>query len=338
MTGVWSNEWSHLSQKKEDATTVALAPLPKVSSTCLLLARNTLTVAQLVSVPVSNSLRVLENAPPTFFHFCRRRFARRCCYRLARGNLSRHLHFLVVIAQVYFDCHIHPRSQRQETRWSSWTRTEWTQRFVAVMPLVSVFHISWSHEKRAGCQHLRVPRQLPPQSRPQLSDFPSSLTGDQSKGPPATGPGASVGDQGTPSNNKEGLHVCSSICPQPPKKKADEPAAAPQEPAPAPAPAGEAKEQPALLAEITAKMKAVKVDEGKKSKFTPTRANQPFYVSPGETKLIISKVKKDQYEDIMGLGAASSVKNIITGVRVWVFFWMTTQNVSVPVCQMSKKI
>eukprot|EP00808_Paulinella_micropora_P012921 g65689.t1 len=106
-----------------------------------------------------------------------------------------------------------------------------------------------------------------------------------------------------------------------PKKKADEPAPAPQEPV-APAPAVEANERPPVLAGITAKMKAVKVGdgEGKRTKFTPTRTDKPFYVSPGETNLKVSKVEKEQYADITGVGASSSVKNIAIGARVWVVF------------------
>eukprot|EP00808_Paulinella_micropora_P025558 g27.t1 len=105
----------------------------------------------------------------------------------------------------------------------------------------------------------------------------------------------------------------------PPKKKAEEPAPAPQEPAPAQEPVAEAKAPASVLAGITEKMKEVDLS-GKKTKFTPTITKKSFYVSPGENKLKVSKTKEEKFEDITGVGAASSVKNISTGDRVWVVF------------------
>eukprot|EP00808_Paulinella_micropora_P027072 g64031.t1 len=115
----------------------------------------------------------------------------------------------------------------------------------------------------------------------------------------------------------------------PPKKKEEEPAPAPQEPvapapaveakepvAPAQAPADEAKAEPKFET-ATAGMAALTVTE-KKIKFTPTKAENQYFLRGDEKNMLISMDRKAGDAAITGMGARSTLKSVSKGDLVWI--------------------
>eukprot|EP00808_Paulinella_micropora_P004256 g31101.t1 len=103
----------------------------------------------------------------------------------------------------------------------------------------------------------------------------------------------------------------------PPKKKEEEPAPAPQEPvAPAQAPADEAKAEPKFET-ATAGMAALTITE-KKIKFTPTKAENQYFLRGDEKNMLISKDRKAGDAAITGMGARSTLKSVSKGDLVWI--------------------
>eukprot|EP00808_Paulinella_micropora_P011123 g9014.t1 len=111
-----------------------------------------------------------------------------------------------------------------------------------------------------------------------------------------------------------------------PKKKADEPAPAPQEPV-APAPAVEAKVEEKDVGEARQKMDEVSLNVGGSGsgsgKYTPIKITGGFFLEMKDDDLTLFSKKQDGKElpNLEVVGSKSSTKRLISGQTMWVSFF-----------------